>query len=740
MLLVVAALSWTARELQHQKIPWARSTWITSDSDSLYHMRRLDRWLEAGGPLPAANDSYLNHPHGSAIPWPPYYAVVTRVLAGPPPADAQARHDWVERRIASIPRWFGVAASLLAAIAAWRLAGPMAGLVAGSAHALSLAGIVYERVGNGDHHAWITLLAGAVLWLTSEALRADRSRGQVLALGAAAGALAGVALGSWVASLLTVILVQLTLAWLLVRAPRISAPALVPFGLTFHVAAIVALLPAAATSPWNVAQPWSVVNLSWFHVVFLSLGAAVFLPPTFLRAPAFTRAYPWLVAAGLVVVGGALVATGIGPGRGIREGFAWLGREDAFMGAVWESRGLLGSGFDPIQILGAESLLLPFAWFALARRAFARRPDDSLLPWAIAVPLLAAQAIRQTRFAGALVLPMSVVIGWAVVAAWRSDFGRRHLGAGIRRAPAVALAAVALLAVGFAHAESVRRTFAGLSRDPAAPGQPEQSGALAVREMTDWLRNVPGESAVLAAWTFGHAIEWGADRPSIATNFGTYVGADGFRAPAEFFLAEDVAVAESLLTARDAEFVMLTTYLPNQVRHLVRAAAPGQEARWIEPGAGTRLKYDWYRTFGARLLFDGRVLGADGSLGPAADFLRLVYCTERTEQRMRPAPTPVGFLWQRVPGAILSAGASPGDTLRVSVEVRYPRARYAHVFESFGVAGEDSVASVRVPYATESPNGDGVAAGPARWTIAGASGEVTIPEAAVTRRGALRVR
>jgi hypothetical protein len=741
VLVIVALLSWTAREIQNQKIPTGDSgAWITSDSDSLYHMRRLQRMLDEGGVWPAGRDAFLDYPNGSEIPWPPYYATVTRLLSGAPPAAEAERHGWIERRIASLPRWFGVLTSLVAALAAARLAGPGAGLTAGAVHALCIASIVYSRVGNGDHHAWISLLSGAMFWLTAEALRQGDSRRRAAALGVGAGALAGIALGSWVASILYVIPVQLALAWLLFR-PRPPA-ALVPFGLAFHGAALALVLPAAATSPWSDSHPWIVVNLGWFHVVFLAVGALVFVPPLALSGARARSVYPWAVAGGLAALGLALLATGEGPGAGLREGFAWMRREDEFMGAVWESRGLFGRGspFDPGQVLGWGILALPFAWLGAARLAFARGRGE-LLPWVIAVPLLAAQAARQTRFADALALPMAVLLGWGAATVWGAFVASSRLRR-LRRAPPAVLGAAILLGVGLAHAGSVRRTVVGMSRDPAVPGQPEQPAALAVREMAAWIgaATVPADWSVLAPWTWGHAIEWGAGRPTVATNFGPFVGEEGFRTPTRFLLAEDPGVAERILEERRVRFVMLTTWMPNQLRHLIRAGAAGQESRWIEPGDDLRLKFAWYRTFGARLLHDGSALAEDGTREVPADFLRLVYATARTERRIRPEPMPIGLVWERVPGAILEAPGAPGDVLEVHLPVRYPRAGYELEWFGEGAVGEDGLARVRIPYATESPNGEGIATRPARWRIADRSGEVDIPERAVRERGTLRLQ
>ncbi len=752
MLLVVCALSWTVRELQHQKIPVpGASTWITSDKDSLYHMRRVGRMLDGEGLAP--RDPYLSFPDGSAIPWPPYYTAVTWAWTAPgAPDDPALRHAWIERKVASLPRLFGVAATAVTALAAYALAGPGAALFAGASHALSVASVVTSRVGNGDHHAFVAFLAALALLLLARALRPEAladARGSARR-GAVLGAVAGVALGSWVASVLFLLPLQAALGWMLVRHARHPEPGLPALGAAFHLAALAVLLPAVLESPWTAEQPWSVVNLAWFHPLWLAAGAATFLPLLRMRPGPTLRAWPWTVLAALAGVAALLFALDLGPAAGIREGFAWMRREDAFMGAVWESRGLFGAGaaFAPGEVLGRGWLLLPVAWAAMAFVAF-RKDRFELLPLAVSCPVLFLQAARQVRFADLLAMPMAVVLAWGLVAAWRA----RPLAGMRRRVRALgpggdALLGVALLAVAAAdHGESVQRTRDALGRDPRAPGQPEQPADLTARDLATWIRlstPEPADYGVLASWTWGHLVEWQADRPSVATNFGTFVGAEAFRDPARFFLAEDPAAAEALLARRRARYVMLTSWLPNQIEPLVRAADPSLRTRYVDPGAdpdNLALRFPWYATMGARLLLDGRGLAPDGSWAESLDFVRAVHVSPQRDARFaaRPGGIPAGWVWERVPGAELEVEGAAGDTLQVALRVRFEAARYELDWVRSARAGADGVARVRVPYATDAANGDGTAAGGAAWRMGPREGVVAVPARAVEQGGALRV-
>jgi hypothetical protein len=143
----------------------------------------------------------------------------------------------------------------------------------------------------------------------------------------------------------------------------------------------------------------------------------------------------------------------------------------------------------------------------------------------------------------------------------------------------------------------------------AAAVEHEEQGALAAREMAEWLRAHSPESGdycVLANWGSGHLIEWGADRPSSATNFGSYVGLDGFQAPSRFFLEEDPARAEEILASRRARYVFVLSSMPGIVAEMAATACPERASRYLEGGAGGReLREPFFDTLGAHLLLGG---------------------------------------------------------------------------------------------------------------------------------------
>lgn len=745
VLAIVGTLSWLTRELAHQRIPvFGRDTWITSDMDTMYQCRRVDRLLQEG--RVDGRDPYLSFPDGSAIPWPPYYTWLVGAWTAPgAPTDPDDRRAWIERRVASLPRAFGVATSLVVALGTMTLAGPVAALLAGSSHALSGASISTSRVGNGDHHAFIALLS-LVLWvLASRALRPgaldDRPRSALR--GACVGLVAGVALGTWVASLIQIVLLQAALGIMLLRRTRRDHPGLAAFGLAAHLAALAAVLPAVAVSPWNVDQPWGVVNLTWFHALWLGLGALVFLPLLATLPPRVARAYPAIVALGIVALAGTAFALNVGPATGIRRGFSWLGRSEAFMSVVGESRSLFQ--FHPVAVLGRLVYLLPIAWVACVWHAF-RRGRTDLLPWAVAVPALFAQAAQQARFADLLAGPMAIVVAWFLAAAWRSDAASRVRHVLVRVGPARGPVAgsLALIMACAAHAETAIYTWNARDRDPTEPGIEISLPEGLLRQFAEWIRvdtaGAPRDFSVLANWSWGHVLEWVADCPTVATNFGSYVGDDAFREPARFFMSEDPAEAEAILERRRSRFVVATTLLPRETPVLAYLDGGRDATQYVKINGGSFTLFpSWYRTMGARLLFDGGILRSGGFTAEPLDFLRLVkLCPVNDPQfTMRPTPTRAGSLWERVAGARVEGRGTPGEELRLGIVVSYPPGNYHLTWTGVAVADESGLVRLRVPYATDQLNGEGRTEGRAVWRFGARSGQLEIPTRAVLEGGAV---
>jgi dolichyl-phosphooligosaccharide-protein glycotransferase len=690
------------------------SAWFSAEADGLYHLRRVEQLFVDGLPV-TARDERLNAPFGADIPWPPYYDATVYGLAAPFAPTADQRKPFLEHFVAMLPFVFGILTSMLAAWAAWRLvpfqrsaehpevepAKLIAALFAGGYFACQFGAAHYSAPGIADHHAWVSLLT-LVLWiLVSSACRPQSlaSPKKSLGLGLASGAVAGLMMGSWVASLLAVLMVQLCLGlmlWLKTSARATTDSdtkerrGLACFGLTFHFTAALVLMPAILASPWKEQFPWMVVNLSWFHLVELLLGALVFVPLYFSQRQA-VRLLPMLILGTI----GASIAMNFGPGAGIRQGLAWVSRADEFMSGIAESEPLWGTDSTgtggALTWLGYGVLLLPFAWLAMLRQCL-RQGRTGYFPWLLAVPLLLVQALAQRRFSEALAAPMAVVLAW-----WIAHYLSKVRFAGRLRALPGALIALALaiLLNGTAPVAAILQPQWTQDFAPIANAK---------REIYEWIgaqkKRHPRET-VLASWDQGHAIEWLCNRGSVATNFGTYVGQDSYRDPSRFFLTNDRQYAHQILLERQVRYLVRDSQLSLALDQLSNALATGQT--FVESFVNskgqtrTRFKEAWWQTMAAML----------GAPGPAnsVPFLRLVYLSPIADNDPRHGGQvlPAGLVWEHVAGAEIVALAEPGQILRVALSINMVhdgQTLMGFRYQDSALTDAQGRASLRLPYAT----------------------------------------
>ncbi|MDP6940822.1 MAG: hypothetical protein QGH51_02240 [Planctomycetota bacterium] len=683
ILATVLLVAWAAREVNNLRFhrlpgsPDESAAWFSAEPDGLYHLRRVERMFDEGLP-PAQVDPRMNHPEGAMIPWPSYYDALAYVLLKPfAPADPVERRIFLEQALSTLPMLFGILTSLLVAAAAGFASGRAGALFAGTMHASCWGAVHYSLPGIADHHALIALLMTALYLVFGEALRrrvlsnslgADR-------FGLAAGILAGVLIGTWTAALIQVGVIQLVLLGLAWRDRKKPMPGLGIFGASFHMAALVALMPAVSLSPWKEAHPWLVVNLSWFHPTWLLVGTIFFLPFVFLKeSSAARKSWPKFATFGGVALLAVTALLDWGPASGLREGLEWAARGNTFMADIAESQPLLGS--DEFQTgglfgwLGFGVLWLPLAWAHSRERT-------SLLPWLVAAPIFLVQAMLQRRFADVASVPLAILVGVWVASRLKDPSWKRL----------VPVCGFALLLNYSTLLNSVAR-FVHQEEELTSIEAVRQNG---YRSLHEWLAgNAPKDSGVLAHWDQGHAIESVARLGSVATNFGIYVGEDSFRAPAAFFTSQDWGAAREILDDHDANFVLVHSMIPS---------AWGQ----LQAAAGGR-RVGWSSSLVASLSHSGGP--------PPSPYLRLVFVSPYPESRPDPrwSPqneiSPSGYIWERVSGAQLVVAAEPGTPVTAQMRISYKSSGYAFEWSSSALADKNGLARVRVPYSTEASMGD----------------------------------
>jgi asparagine N-glycosylation enzyme membrane subunit Stt3 len=707
--LLAALAAWT-RATNHRKVELeGYSHWVSTDPDTLHQLRRVERIFRDGPPA-AEFDAELSWPDGSALPAPPYYPLVVWTLLAPfAPDDVEARRGWLEERACVLPALFGVLGVLVAAFAAYERLGLAAAAFTGACVAVAPGAIHYACIGNGDYQSWSLLLGLAQLALLASALGRgwlERPKPAWLA-GAALGALHGLAIGSWTPALIQLAVADVALGVAVVLHTRSGERAALPhFGVALHLAALAVLAPAIASSPWRASDPWQIVNLSWFHAAYLGLAAAVFAPLFALRAPSPTRKHYAALVTGVFLALFSLISLfDLGPAAALREAFSWARAENTFMAQVAESAPLVGRGAWSKLFLyvGYGALAAPLAAVALPWIAWRQR-ELAWAPWCVALVVFGVMAAAQMRFAELVVAPLALGLAAAVKHVTARWLNARWV---VGSAPPLALAAAFAL-----HWTGVASTVKRAIEDPPFTDSLAKRSA---RRMADWLRakSAPG-SGVMALWSNGHLLQWAAERPVVASNYGLYVGEQAFLDSFRFFAANDAAAAAALLELRDVRYVLITSEFERHWGAVASAAeAPNSPEHFAQ-------------SIGARLL----------GWGPPLDFLRLVHVSPLPDPKRAPPgatpPMPSGFVYERVRGAWLEARGAPGASLELAADLQIGAGRMRY-FVSVR-ADERGVARVRTPYSSEVV-GDVRPSGPFQVRFAGRTQSVHIGEDAV-RSGA----
>jgi hypothetical protein len=199
--------------------------------------------------------------------------------------------------------------------------------------------------------------------------------------------------------------------------------------------------------------------------------------------------------------------------------------------------------------------------------------------------------LTQRRFGDCFAVPLALTTAWLVaeVAAqlWRAGARR-----GLLRPVAVLcwlLPVTGWLLTTWSErqARPTAAEFADLAdwRRERLDGLRSLRGDVALKSYLDPLADHP--SAVLSAWGYGHLIEYHGWRPSIATNFGSFVGERNFKLHAAALLEQDPADLHTRLDVLQAEWVLVTPRQCGELPSLARIAgwAQAERAGLFERGA-----------------------------------------------------------------------------------------------------------------------------------------------------------
>jgi dolichyl-phosphooligosaccharide-protein glycotransferase len=679
LLAVVVVLGFGLRGVMFQQI-FRGDTIVFPVGDSYYHLRRAEFTLERA-PEVLLFDPLVNHPDGSWIPWPPLH---TLILAGSGLALGGTQRD-LELAAAWLPPAIGALTALPVFGAASVLAGSGVGLLAALLLAISPMAIAYSDVGNADHHCTVTLfgaiwLWGALLGARANATRQGRMSAQVLIVLGRLGVVF-----TWAGSLLYLFLADGAVIAVLALQGRVGA-------LRAHALGLLATaLPVALVVPLlgpPVGGTYSTLSLSYLHAPALLALAFVAFACAELgsRWPLRSLGMRVVQSAGVAALGAValLLLPGLLPK--LREGATFLGQDEPWAAKNAEQRPVFSphtkqGWLRPLWYYGGFGYMIPLVPIAALLAARDPRRRDPALVLALWTAGFGALAMSQLRY-GSDFAP-SAAVGFAISV----DMLRRGLPDRRGRVAATLATFVGAGPLVVQHAGQLRLEIAK-HRAPAAAGDPAlATPAGSLYRFAEEVRRVTPETGgyfdpserpeygILCPANVGHVLHYVAHRATPADNFGPYSASRHWPASPRFFEVRTEPRALEIADALGSRYVMTAEYGAVDYRSLTQRLHRDDGLERID---SPRFEHFRLITEGPR---GGRPL-SDIYGGAAA-----------------PGVAPYK-LFERVAGAVLEVHAAPGTPVEARVILHTPLGRKLE-YPASGVTGEDGIARLRVPYASQ---------------------------------------
>ena len=503
--------------------------------DSFYHLRRIFFTTE-NFPTTLWFDSYLNHPMGLDLTWPPLFDQAVAAVAILFGGGVRA----VEMTAALAPPILGAGMILTVYILAKKLFGTRVAILSAFILAIDPKHIGRTHFGVADHDVLESLLVFSALVLLTYALSERDGR---VWFGAAAGALLAAVAYTWLGApiYMGAILIYATIQVALdLRGGDRTQETIVPLAATFGTALLL-ILPF-----WD--EPWLAPSSFGALGSLAALGFLCLLSRLFAAKKVTWIAFiPAVALSGyasilLGYVTGAAPKAQILLSSGLDYFFLGGGAGQRIAEAAPLHRAL---DFPSLPFLGIAVSLLGLG-VAISSASRPRLPRDRVL-FLIYAAFTLVLAIFQVRFLYLFSISGSILV--ALLFFWASDRLKASRRAGPSTTKALSIALLALLLL---------PSLVGVGE--IGRYRPEVSGDWL--ETLDWMeKNTPAtagyeapfraaEYGILSWWDYGNWILYLSERPVVANNFQA-----GARDAALFFLSEDEVEAVAIAERRDARYV-----------------------------------------------------------------------------------------------------------------------------------------------------------------------------------------
>jgi len=679
----VVALALAIRSLGYFNAFLEDGTAVVAFDDAAYHARLVhDAVLNF--PFVLTFDLMLNHPDGARVPWPPFYdwllALVGWCFGGSVGA--------VDRILSWASPVFGALTVIPIYVAARTVARQSLAVAAAALYAVLPVAVIYSRIGNPDHHAWMGLLAAVYLALSLVHFAQRDHHTRISAFGLTVVRV--LVVFSWSGSLLYLAIGEAALLAASVASEDRDA---------LHRQRIGCALAAATVAPYLALNPmplggwFSASALSWLH--FLFFAAVVMVTTGLTRSEGREREtrrasrLGWVAGASVASVAAMLaipsVREGLAPAveyLSTTSGFSGNPEQVALYG--WLRQGAELGFPSSAQYYGAFAMLLPLCMLVpiwALRDSDRRSQSIILLVWTLPLGMLAIAQVRWGNdFAPSAVTSLALGLGMMV----------EH---GARRGPTLSrvatfVAAVLVCVVVYTGSMNHRTKFQlALMTYQAEPGtRPDLAPVILTRFAREIAKAIPTEpvcptdepciaGGVIASPRYGHLLHYVAARPTPADPFGPQFDEGRYADVLTFLQSRDEAQAVELSKKLQSRYVM-TDFSPRRAKDRV-------VVRLHEHDGSAQADFPALEHF--RLVVEAR----PGAIGL---------------QGVRDTGAPYK-LFEVVKGASLEVAAEPRSPVVVETEVRTPMGR-TFAWRATSIANREGRATLSLPYATGTGVGD----------------------------------
>jgi len=691
------------------------------DADCYMRLRKILVYLTSF-PKTAIHDYFQGYPQGTGVITAPTMEYLLAAILLPFRA-AQALIPFLERAIALIPPLVGALTAAILCRFASRIAGVSAGLTAGLLLAVTPAHMEATILGRFDNEMMepLLLLLAFVGYMKTY-YGGDHSRTWIVA-----GGLACLYLSIWRGGIALLSIVGIDLmARLWSGRHDVQQIRIVGVGATRMYTATATLLALIClTDLWGSRLLFSFNIISWFHVLLFAGAAALIFAMSrgFTKSTKAGLAYGVSVGAPLILVLGGEFVSGLSLLLG---GNPWI---DSIVQYQRQT--------DPLTFIrnfGLALILLPCGIYLLTRKPWRTlRERRFLIIWSLV--MLIATITRQ-RYAEYLALNSALTAGICV--SWV-----------IPRIPLsrVAATAIVMAAVFLLQAPSITPIRAIKEQRVA---DIFRGG---VEETMNWLReHTPSAGdpfrpdrkpayGVLARWDYGGWIEAVAQRPAVATNYGTETY--GMEEAARFFLATDEEEMTAVLQRNNIRYLVVDKVVTDLPMY---AALIGEKSEVLVPQRDPRsgaITYvptpKLYRLIVSRLFFaDGTMAVSDNYQFAPVEGIRLLF-ESSSPARVSGLPWYIAKLkvFEFGPGARLLIESTPGSEIRLTQSVETNRGRRFE-YRNSKIADQKGNASFLIVYPPKDGEPTG-AVGPVVLDVDGRQSTIEVTAADIEIQRQIRV-